>query len=71
MKSLLFTLLYENRMVLHLNKLNPFTQGCFVPNLVEIGPAVLEMIFEFRQCIFAISKLSPFRRGRGPSFEQT
>ena len=34
----------------------PFTQGCFVPSLVEIGPAVLEKkIFKFRQCIFAIS----------------
>ena len=58
-------------MILHLNKLNPFTQGCFVPNLVEIGPAVLEKIFEFRQCIFAISKLSTFGRGRSSSFEQT
>ena len=30
---------------LHLNELanlNPFTQGCFVPSLVEIGPVVLE-----------------------------
>ena len=37
----------------------PFTQGCFVPNLVEIGQAVLEKkIFEFRQCIFAIWLLS-------------
>ena len=32
----------------------PFTQGCFVPNLVEIGPVVLEKkIFKFRQSIFA------------------
>ena len=30
-------------MVLHLNKLeSPFTQECFVPSLVEIGPVVLE-----------------------------
>ena len=26
----------------HLKNLNPFTKGCFVPNLVEIGPVVLE-----------------------------
>ena len=37
----------------------PFTQGCFVPRLVEIGPVVLEKIFRFLQCIFAISYLSP------------
>ena len=31
-------------------------KGCFVPSLVEIGPAVLEKKnFKFRQCIFAIS----------------
>ena len=34
----------------------PFTQECFVPRLVEIGPFVLEkMIFKFRQFIFIIS----------------
>ena len=50
----------------------PFTQGCFVPSLVEIGSVVLEKkIFEFRQCIFAISLLSPLGEGWGPSFEQT
>ena len=33
-----------------------FTQGCFVPRLVEIGPVVLEKkIFKFQQCIFTIS----------------
>ena len=38
--------------------LNPLTQGCFVPILVEIGPVVLEKNFlEFCQCIFNISKL--------------
>ena len=47
------------------------TQECFVPSLVEIGPAVLEKIFKFRQCIFAISKLSPLGKGLGPSFQQT
>ena len=30
---------------LHLNKLeSPFTQGCIVPSLVEIGPVVLEKV---------------------------
>ena len=49
-----------------------FTQWCFVPNLVEIGPAVLEKKhFKFRQCIFTISLLSPLGKGLGPSFEQT
>ena len=34
----------------------PFTQGCFVPSLVEIGSVVLEKkILKFRQCIFTIS----------------
>ena len=47
------------------------TQGCFVPSLVENGSVVLEKkIFEFRQCIFAISLLSPLGEGWGPSFEQ-
>ena len=34
----------------------PFTQGCLVPCLVEIGLMVQEKkIFKFRQCIFSIS----------------
>ena len=50
----------------------PFTQGCFVPSLVEIGSVVLEKkIFEFRQCILVIALLSPLGEGWGPSFEQT
>ena len=32
----------------------PFTQECFVSNLVKIGPAVQEKIFKFFQCIFAV-----------------
>ena len=44
----------------------------FVPSLVEICPVVLEKtIFKFRQRIFIISLLSPFRNERGSSFEQT
>ena len=39
--------------------------------LIKISPEVLEkMIFKFRQYIFAIALLSPFRKGCGPSFEQ-
>ena len=50
----------------------PFTQRCNVAGLVEIGPVVLEKkIFLMCQCIFAILLLSPFGKGRGPSFEQT
>ena len=42
-----------------------------MPSLVEIGSVVLEKkIFEFRQCICAISLLSPLGKERGPSFEQ-
>ena len=34
----------------------PFTEGCLaVPNLIEIGPVVLEEnIFKFHRCIFSI-----------------
>ena len=50
----------------------PSFKGCFVPSLVEIGPAVLEKKnFKFRQCIFTISLLSPLGKVLGPSFEQT
>ena len=47
----------EKGVALHLNKLDIWSpKRCFVPSLVEIDPAVLEKkIFEFRQCIFAIS----------------
>ena len=49
----------------------PITKGYFVHSLVEIGPVVLKKKFKVRQCIFAISSLSPLGKGRGPSFEQT
>ena len=40
----------------HLQTWIPFTQGCFMLSLIEIGPGVLEKkIFKFCQCIFAIS----------------
>ena len=50
---------------LHLSKSwIPFTQECFVPNLVNIGPAVLEKIFfKFRQCIFAFGNNLPLETG--------
>ena len=41
-------------------------------SLVEISPVVLEKKFlKVRQCIFAISYLSPLGKGWGPLFEQT
>ena len=50
----------------------PFTQVCFVPSLVEIGPLVLEKkILKFCQCISAISLLCPLGKMPGISFEQT
>ena len=51
----------------------PFIQECFVPNLVETGPVVLEKnILKYGQCIFTILKLSPLETVvRGPSFEHT
>ena len=59
--------------VLHLNKLgSPCNQGCFVPSLVEIGPAVLEKKISliswmyFRYFVF----ISPWK-GEGHSFKQT
>ena len=39
-----------------------FIQGCFVPNLVEIGPVEKK---------FTMLVLSPLRQMRGPSFEYT
>ena len=40
----------------------PFTQGCFVQSLVEIGPVVLEKkIFKCPQCIFKFL-LSPIEK---------
>ena len=43
-------LLFENWMVLHLQKKTwiPFTQENFVPSLVEIGTVILEKNFRFR-----------------------
>ena len=62
-------LLYGNRKVLHLNKLefpSPEDASC------QIWPSGSgEEHFKICQCIFTISKLSPLGKGWGPSFEQT
>ena len=68
-KSLSF---FENWMVLIVKSRVSFTQGCFVPSLVEISPTALKTkIFICRQCIFAFSLLSQPGNGFGHSFEQT
>ena len=39
-----------------------------MPSLVEISSVVLaKRIFQFHQCILAISELSPLGKGQGPS----
>ena len=43
-----------------------------MPSLVEIETLIMEKkIFKTRQCVFAIAYLSPLRKGRDPSFEET
>ena len=50
----------------------PFTQGCFVPSLVEIGPMVLKKkIFLISSMHFRYFVIIPLGKWRGPSFEQT
>ena len=44
----------------------PFTQECFVANVVEIGQD--KKIFYISLMYFTISKLSPLRKKRGLSF---
>ena len=47
----------------------PFSQGWFVPSLVDIGQAVLEKkVFKSCQCTFNILQLSPLGKGNGLSF---
>ena len=48
-----------------------FTQGCFVPSLVEIGLVVLDNFFYKFQCVSAILLSSPLERGHNPLFEQS
>ena len=47
----------------------PFTQGYFLPSLVEICSMVLEKTFKFCQYNFAILQFSPFGEGHCSSFE--
>jgi hypothetical protein len=44
-----------------------FTQGWFIPSLIEIGLLVLEILKNF-QCIFTLLQLSPLGEGQPPSF---
>ena len=47
----------------------PFTQGSFMPSLIEIGLLVLEKkIFKNFQCIFTLLWLSPLGEKQSPSF---
>jgi hypothetical protein len=49
----------------------PFTQGWFMPSLIEIGLLDLEKkSFKKFQCIFILLWLSPLGEGQPPSFEQ-
>ena len=67
------SLVLEKGATLHLNKIespSPKDALCQVW-LHEIGPVVLERIFKFLQCIFAILLLSPLEKGLGPSINKT
>ena len=49
----------------------PFHTRMLLPGFVEISPANMEKgIFKSRQCIFAISLLSPLGKECNSSFEQ-
>jgi hypothetical protein len=48
----------------------PFTQGWFVPSLIEIGLLVLEKVFKNVQCSFTLLLLSPLGQGPSTSFKQ-
>ena len=48
----------------------PFTQGCYVPSLVEISPVVV-MIFKLGKCIpLFCYYFDPLGKGHYPSFEK-
>ena len=52
--------------------LTPYTPGCFVPSLVEIGVVVFEKkIFKNFNIILHFHYYLPFGKERGPAFEQT
>ena len=44
-----------------------YTQGCFMPSLVETGPSEV-IFFKYSPYIFIILLLSPFKQGCGPLF---
>jgi hypothetical protein len=49
----------------------PFTQGWFVPSLIEIGLLILEnKIFKNFLCTFTLLLLSPLGEGQSHSFDQ-
>ena len=64
-KYFLYNLPLKKDVVLHLNNLNPLTQGYVVPSLVEIGPVVLE-----KNLIYC-DVLLLFHYQHSRSFEQT
>ena len=50
----------------------PLTQGCFVPNLAEIGSVVLKKkILKYFQYNFSMLLLPPLEEGCQPSYVQT
>ena len=62
-KNLLFTLWEVNGSSFEQTWI-PFTKGCIVPNLVEIGPAVLEMkIFKFINVFSLFCNYLPLKKG--------
>ena len=50
-------------MVVICKNLNPLHQRCFVPSLVEIGPAALEKIFQFVNVYFLFCYYLPIGKG--------
>ena len=68
-----YYLLYENWLVLHLNKLESHSPK---DALCQISLKLAKRFWRgrfliFRKCIFAFWKLSPLGKGQSPSFEQT
>jgi hypothetical protein len=48
----------------------PFTQGWFVPSLIEFGPVVLKIFFKKISVFFTLSLSSPLGEGWSPPFAQ-
>ena len=48
----------------------PFSQGCFVKILVEIGPVVLEKIFKIPNVILLFCNYLPFEKGGFPHLKK-